>query len=334
MLRNLARRAAVALATLLVVSALIFAMLRLLPAYPAATSLPANATRHEIAAVRHAMGLDHPWPVQYAAWLGGLVHGDFGQSLHRHRPVARLLRNALPATIELTGSAMVIALVLGVGGGLLLFALRGRRAETALDMVATLGMSLPAFVWGLLFIVVFGVTLNLLPFAGRLAPDLPQPPGAGFLLLDSLRAGRLDIFWSALRHLVMPAFALGIAFAPPIARMLHTSLLRTWEQDYIRQARLRGLSETRLLFAHALRNAAAPSLIVAVRHLGFLLGGSLVVEVIFGDPGIGSLMVGALRHADLPVIEAVGLTYCVMVLVIKALADGLALLLDPRLRRS
>ena len=334
MLRTLAWRVAVALPTLLVVSALIFAALRLLPVDPAVTSLPAGATRAEIATMRHAMGLDRPLPVQYAIWLGRALHGDFGQSIHLHRPVGGLVRDALPATIELAGSAMAIASVLGIGGGLLLFALRGRRLEPALETVITLAMSLPEFLWALLFVFVFGVALNLLPVTGRLAPGLAQPPGTGFLFIDSLRAGRFDVFWSALLHLVMPASALGVAFAAPIARVLRTSLLAVWEQDYMRQARLRGVSETRLLLAHALRNAALPTLPFIGRQFGVLVGGALLVEVIFGDPGIGSLMVDALRHADLPVIQAVGLAYCAAVQAINAAAGTLQLILDPRLRRS
>jgi peptide/nickel transport system permease protein len=334
MLRTLAWRAAVALPTLLVVSALMFIALRLLPVDPAAMSMPPNATNAEIAAMRHTMGLDQPLPVQYAIWLRQVLHGDFGQSIHLRQSVALLVRNALPATIELAGSAMIIAFVLGVGGGLLLFALRGRRAELALETATTLAMSLPEFLWGLLFIFVFGVALNLLPFTGRLAPNLPQPPGTGFLLIDALRAGRLDIFWSACLHLVLPAAALGIAFAPPIARVLRASLLATWQQDYIALARLRGISETRLLLAHALRNAALPSLTLVGVQFGFLFGGSLLIEVIFADPGIGNLMVDAVRNADLPVIQAVGLTYCVVVLAINAVVDALYLVLDPRLRRA
>ena len=334
MLRTLAWRAAVALPTLLVVSALMFVTLRLLPVDPAAMSLPPNATNADIAAMRHTMGLDRPLPVQYAIWLGQVLHGNFGQSIHLRRSVAGLVRNAVPATIELAGSAMVIAFVLGVGGGLLLFALRGRRTEIVLETATTLAMSLPEFLWGLLFIFVFGVALNWLPFTGRLAPNLPQPPGTGFLLFDSLRAGRLDIFWSALLHLVLPAAALGIAFAPPIARVLRASLLATWEQDYVHQARLRGISETRLLLGHALRNAALPSLTLVGVQFGFLFGGSLLIEVIYGFPGIGNLMVDAVRNADLPVVQAVGLTYCVVVLVINAVVDALYLVLDPRLRRA
>ncbi len=334
MLRTLAWRAAVALPTLLVVSALMFVTLRLLPVDPAAMSLPPNATNADIAAMRHTMGLDRPLPVQYAIWLGQVLQGNFGQSIHLRRSVAGLVRNAVPATIELAGSAMVIAFVLGVGGGLLLFALRGRRTEIVLETATTLAMSLPEFLWGLLFIFVFGVALNWLPFTGRLAPNLPQPPGTGFLLFDSLRAGRLDIFWSALLHLVLPAAALGIAFAPPIARVLRASLLATWEQDYVHQARLRGISETRLLLGHALRNAALPSLTLVGVQFGFLFGGSLLIEVIYGFPGIGNLMVDAVRNADLPVVQAVGLTYCVVVLVINAVVDALYLVLDPRLRRA
>jgi peptide/nickel transport system permease protein len=144
--------------------------------------------------------------------------------------------------------------------------------------------------------------------------------------------GDVAAFRSAVQHMVLPAVALGIAFAPPIMRVLRSSLVEVYHEDYIRQARLRGLSEARVLLGHALRNAALPTLTLMGVQFGFLFGGSLLVEVIYSYPGMGNLMVDAVRNADLPIIQAVGLTYCIVVLLINSLVDGLYLVLNPRLR--
>ena len=328
----LARRLLVAVPILLVVSVLLFTALRVLPVDPAAMSMPPNATREEIETARRTMGLDRPLPVQYAIWLGNAVHGEFGTSIHLRRAVLPLVAQTLPATIELTVWAMVVAALLGLLGGLLLFALRDRALEPVAETATTLLMSIPEFLWALLFIFLFGVLLPVMPFTGRLDPGLPLPDITGFLTIDSILTLRLDILRSALVHLVLPALALGIAFAPPIMRVLRASLLDVYHEDYIRQARLRGISETRILLGHALKNASLPTLTLMGVQFGFLFGGSLLVEVIYSYPGMGNLMVDAVRNADLPIIQLVGLTYCVVVLLINSVVDGLYLTLNPRLR--
>lgn len=324
----LARRLLIIVPVLL----LLFVVLRVLPIDPAAMLLPPTATKDEIETVRQQMGLDRTLPEQYAIWLAQLVTGDLGRSTHLRRPVAGLLAEALPATIELAALAIIVAGSLGLAGGLLLFALRGDAVEAMAETATTLMMSIPEFLWALLFILIFGVLLEALPLTGRLDPSHARPVVTGFLLLDTLLVGNPAAFFSAAHHMVLPAIALGIAFAPPVMRVLRASLIDIYHADYIRQARLRGLSETRVLLGHALRNAALPTLALVGVQFGFLLSGSLLVEVIFAYPGMGSLLVDAVRNADLPIIQAVGLTYCVVVLLINALVDGLYLVLNPRLR--
>ncbi len=332
LLAALGRRLVTAVPILFVVSMLLFAALRVLPVDPAAMSMPPNATKDEIEAARRDMGLDRPLPEQYVLWLGRAARGDFGRSIHHRRDAGKLVAEALPGTIELAMAAMVVASGLGLGGGLLLFMLRGRRMEPVAETATTLMMSVPEFLWALLFIFVFGVALQAMPFTGRLDPGMKLPGITGFLLLDSVLAGRPDILWSAMVHLLLPAVALGLAFAPPIMRVLRASLIDTYHEDYIRQARLRGISEGRILLRHALKNAILPTLTLMGVQFGFLFGGSLLVEVIYSFPGMGNLMVDAVRNADLPIIQVVGLAYCVVVLVINSLVDGLYLVLNPRLR--
>jgi peptide/nickel transport system permease protein len=328
----IARRLMTSSLILVTVSALLFIVLHALPVDPAAMSLPPNATLAEIDAKRREMGLDRPLPQQYLIWLSQMLHGDFGASIHYRRSAVNLVAAVLPATIELAALAIVIAGALGVTGGLVLFHLRGTRAEPVADLGSIMLLSVPEFLWSLFFILLFGVALQWLPFTGRLDPDLRLPPGSGFLLADALIAGRPDIFWSALRHMILPGFALGIAFSPAIMRVLRSSLIDVYLEDYIYMARLRGLSERRILIRHALKNAFLPALSLMGVQFGFLFGGTLLVEVIFSYPGLGNLMVDAVRNADLPIIQLVGLTYCVVVLTINTMVDSLYLLLNPKLR--
>jgi peptide/nickel transport system permease protein len=333
-LKLFARRLLAAIPILLVVSALLFCVLRVLPVDPAAMSLPPSASIAEIDAKRREMGLDRPLSQQYLIWLKGALHGDFGSSIQFRRQAGALVAESLPATIELAVFAMVVATILGFGGGLLLFRLRNTLFEVIADLGSILLLSIPEFLWGLILLFLFGVMLQLLPFTGRLSPGLSQPHITGFLLLDALIAGRFDIFWSALRHLILPATALGLAFSPAIMRVLRSSLFDVYQEDYIEHARLRGLSENRVLIGHALRNAALPTLTLAGVQFGFLFSGTLLVEVIYSYPGMGNLMVDAVRNADLPLIQTVGLTYCIVVLLINTVIDGLYVLLNPKLRAN
>src|SRR5215471_4798117 len=328
----LLRRALVALPILAIVSALLFSVLRLLPVDPAAMSLPPTATVAEIEAKRQEMGLDRPLPQQYLIWAKNVAAGDFGTSIHFRRAVAGLVAETLPATIELALLAMIVASFIGLAGGLYLFHVRGTLREPLADLGSIVLLSIPEFLWGLFFILLFGVAVPLLPFTGRLSAGFQRPVHTGFLLLDTLIAARFDMFRDALAHMALPALALGLAFSPAIMRVLRSSLIDVYHEEYIAQARLRGLSERRILLRHALKNAILPTLSLMGVQFGFLFGGTLLVEVIYSYPGLGNLMVGAVRNADLPIIQAVGLTYCVLVLVINTAVDALYLVLDPRLR--
>ena len=328
----LLRRALTAVPILFAVSMILFVALRLLPVDPAAMSMPPNATIEDVEAKRREMGLDRPLATQYAIWLRGALHGDFGRSIQLRRDAGQLVANALPATIQLALAAMLIAGTLGLGGGLLLFRLRGTPFEPVADLASIVLLSIPEFLWGLILLFVFGVLLQWLPFTGQVSPGLPLPHITGFLLLDSLLVGRLDVFLSACRHLILPAVALGLAFSPTIMRVLRSSLFDVYLEDYILQARLRGLSERHVLLGHALKNASLPTLTLAGVQFGILFSGTLLVEVIYSYPGMGNLMVDAVRNADLPLIQTIGLTYCIVVLSINTAVDGLYVVLNPKLR--
>ncbi len=328
------RRLVLAVPTLLVVSVLVFVVLRLIPADPLAMSLPPNVTQADLAEMRQEMGLDRPIPVQYAIWLGQIVRGDLGTSIQFRRPVAGLILTALPTTLELVAVGLALGILLGMGCGIVMFAWRGTVAEHAVDLGSTVVMSIPEFLWAILLILALGVGLRWLPFIGRIDPQVTITPVTGFLLVDTLLAGRPAAFLSALAHLALPALSLALALAPLIMRVLRSSLFDTYVEDYITLARLRGLSERRILLRHALKNAALPTVSLIGVQAGFMFGGTLLVEVIYTLPGIGNLMVQALRNHDLPLIQGIALVYCVIVLIINTVVEIAYLGLNPKLRRA
>jgi ABC-type dipeptide/oligopeptide/nickel transport system permease component len=330
----LARRLLTALPIMLVVAALVFTVLRLLPADPLGMSLPPNASQADVAQMRQEMGLDRPIAAQFGIWLSHLAEGDLGTSIHFRRRVAAMILTALPTTLELVAAGLVLGVALGTICGMAMFAWRGTIREQLVDLGSTAVMSVPEFLWAILLILGVGVGLGLLPFIGRIDPQVTVPATTGFLLIDTLIADRPAAFLSVLAHLVLPALALALALAPLIMRVLRSSLIDTYMEDYITLARLRGIGERRILWRHALKNAALPTLSLIGVQAGFMFGGTLLVEVIYAYPGIGSLMVDAVRNHDLPLIQGIALTYCVIVLAVNTAVDILYLVLNPKLRKQ
>jgi ABC-type dipeptide/oligopeptide/nickel transport system permease component len=330
----LARRLLTAVPIMLIVAALVFTVLRLLPADPLGMSLPPNASQVDVAALRAEMGFDRPIAEQFAIWLSHLVHGDLGISIHFRRRVADMILTALPTTLELVAGGLALGTVLGIICGMAMFAWRGTLREQLFDVGSAVVMSVPEFLWAILLILGIGVGLGLLPFIGRIDPQTTVPAATGFLLIDTLLALRPAAFLSVLAHLALPCLALALALAPLIMRVLRSSLLDTYLEDYITLARLRGVSEQRILWRHALKNAALPTLSLIGVQAGFMFGGTLLVEVIYAYPGIGNLMVDAVRNHDLPLIQGIALTYCVIVLAVNTAVDILYLVLNPKLRRQ
>jgi ABC-type dipeptide/oligopeptide/nickel transport system permease component len=334
-LQLLLRRFVLAVPILLCVSALVFVILRLLPADPIAMSLPPGATPADYARLRADFGLDKPLLVQYGVWLRKVLSGDLGISIFFRRDVLGLLMQALPATLELVACGMWVGIILGMGGGLAMFAARGTLVEGVLDFSTSAVMAVPEFLWAILLIVVLGVALPVLPFIGRLDPGLTVPVHkTGFLLLDSVLTGNGAALRSALVHLILPTAALAIGLAPLIMRVLRASLFEAIHEDYITQARLRGIGERAIILRHALKNAVLPTLSLIGVQGGFMFGGTVLVEMIFAYPGLGNLMIDAVRNHDLPVIQATALVYCVLVLGINATVDVLYLIANPKLRTA
>jgi peptide/nickel transport system permease protein len=310
----------------------VFVVLRMLPVDPLAMLLPASATAADAAALRQQLGFDKPIPQQFLIWLWEAVNGNLGSSINFRQPVVQLMLAAVPATLELTLTGLLLALVISVPGGVLAFVLHQRRHEAAADLIVALMQSIPAFLWSLLLILAFGVFWPVLPFSGRVGDGVTLPDITGFALVDLLLVGRFEAWLSAVSHLLLPALALALGFAPLVIRVLRSSLIDAANEPYVEVARLRGLSETRILWRHMLKNASLPTITMIGVQFGFLFGGALLVEMIFGFPGVGNLMVQAVKGNDLPLIQGIALIFCVLMLVITVFVDVLYAVLNPRLR--
>jgi peptide/nickel transport system permease protein len=330
----LSRRLVSAIPTLFMLSLIVFVVLRLIPADPLAMMLPPNATPADAAALRHQLGLDKPIPVQFVIWLVNALHGNLGASISFQQPVSILIGSTLPATLELCLAALAISLIISVPGGVFAYSVTDRRGEFPVSLGVVLMQSIPSFLWALLLISVLGVWLPVLPFSGRLGDGIPMPHLTGFLLIDFLLKGDWRDWISAFTHLVLPSLALAFGFAPLVIRVLRSSLLDQRNESYVGVARLRGVSESRILWRHMLKNAALPALTMIGVQFGFLLGGALLVEMIFSFPGVGNLMVQAVRSNDLVLIQGIAIVFCALMLIINAVVDTLYVTMNPRLRKT
>jgi ABC-type dipeptide/oligopeptide/nickel transport system permease component len=306
MLGYVIQRMITSLGVLLGVVTVVFVLLHVIPGDPAETMLAGSgASEAEIAQTREQLGLNDPLPLQYGRYILNTFRGDLGRSLFSNRPVTVTIAEQLPATLQLAAAALLVAVILGFGLGLL----AALRADTWIDHavmgVAVLGVSVPVFWSGLLLILVFSVGLNWLPATG---------------------AGG----W---QHLVMPAIVLGLVGAGPIARLVRASLINALRADYISMARAKGLPGSAVIGGHALRNAIIPVIALVGLQAGFLLGGTVVTEAVFARPGLGRLVVEAILSKDLPVVRGVVLLTAATYVVVNLLVDLTTLALDPRQRQ-
>jgi ABC-type dipeptide/oligopeptide/nickel transport system permease component len=330
----LSRRLLAAIPTLLVLSLVVFVVLRMIPTDPLAMMLPPNATAADAAALRHQIGLDKPIPVQFLIWLGNALHGNLGESIAFHQGVTTLIGSTLAATLELCLASLVLSLLISVPGGVLAYAVTDKVWELPVGLGVVLMQSVPSFLWALLLVAVFGVLLPVLPFTGRVDDGVMMPHVTGFLLIDFVLKGQWHEWFGAARHLVLPSLSLAFGFAPLVIRVLRSSLLDQRGEAYVAVARLRGVSESRILWRHMLKNAALPALTMIGVQFGFLFGGALLVEMIFSFPGVGNLMLQAVSNNDLVLIQGIAIISCALMLLINAIVDTLYVIMNPRLREA
>ena len=332
MSRYISRRLFHLIFILVGVSALAFSMLRLIPGDPAHLLLGEFASPAEVARIRETLGLDAPYPYQYLVYVTNLLHGDLGTSIRTRAPVSEEILVRFLATLELSVAAMLVSSVIGVLAGII-SAVKKQSAFDYIAMVAALaGVSMPIFWLGLMLIYVFSVKWGLLPMMGRLTMGLDPAPITGLVVVDSLLRGNTDVFVTALRHLVLPAFTLATIPMAIIARMSRSSMLEVMSKDFVRTARAKGLAVRAVIVKHALKNALMPIVTVIGLNFGLLLGGAVLTETIFSWPGLGRYVVDSLLARDYPAVQGCILFFAVIMVVVNLIVDVLYFCLDPRLR--
>lgn len=315
------------------VAVVAFIFMRAIPGDPVDIMMGEAAwtSEEEMAALRGEMGLDEPMHVQLWTYLKQVVKWDLGYSIVRSRPVADIIREALPATIELAVFAMLFALAVGIPIGVA----SALNPNSFMDRVGTclslVGVSLPAFWLGIVGILVFSMILGWLPTSGRIAYGAQPAHVTGLLVLDALITGNLPALGNALKHICLPMITLGLGVAAVVARVTRSSMLDVLSADYVQFARAKGVPERDVTCRHALRNAMIPTVTLVGLQFGSLLGGNMIVETIFGWPGLGRVVVDAIFARDYPVVQASVMVYALTFVLINLVADIIHTVLDPKI---
>lgn len=310
----LIRRILITIPILFIVTVMVFSLIHLIPGDVATVVLGEEATPQAKAALDHQLGLDQPWPVQYAHWLGNVLHGNLGYSLTDHTPVSVEIAQRLPVTIELAIASFLVALIIAIPTGILAATQRGRLSDYAATVVAFAGMSIPSFWLGMIMIIFFSVRLGWLPASGFV--PLTQDPKAN------------------LEAMILPAFATGFRESAVLMRMLRSSLLEVMGMDYVRTARAKGLGRWIVIMRHAVRNALIPVVTTSGLAIAGLLGGLVLTETIFSIPGFGRLIVQAIFDRDFITVQGAVLVSAILVILVNLLVDVAYAVLDPRISTS
>ncbi|MFC6672007.1 ABC transporter permease [Marinobacterium aestuariivivens] len=330
---KLLERIAQLIPVLLGVSVIVFFMMTLTPGDPVEIMLgDQHVTEAQEEALRHDMGLDLPVHERFVKFVTNAATGNFGLSFYHRRPVIDVIAERLPATIELSLVALLLALVTAIPLGVL----AAIKKNTLVDRLATVGslfgVSMPGFWFGILLLLLFAVNLQWLPVSGRIGYGAEVPTVTHMLLIDTLLAGQWSNFKDALAHIILPAITLGLPMAAILTRVTRTSMLEVLKQDYVTFAEAKGLSRRRVIFKHALKNALMPTVTVAAIETGSLLGGNMIVETVFGWPGLGRLVVESIFVRNYPLVQAAVLFYASTYVFLNFLADILYTRLNPRVK--
>lgn len=313
MLRHILRRLLLAIPTLLAVITIIFVLVRVIPGDPAVAALGDQASEQAIDQLREQLGLNKSLWQQYLDYMGGLLTGDFGNSMISRAPAWDQIQSVLPHSLELAFAAIILALLIGVPTGVMTAIKRNTWVDYVGRVVSLAGLSAPAFYIGILLIYIFAARLNWLPAIG--AGDFSDP-------VDNLR------------HLILPAITLGLVETAFVTRMTRSVMLNVLSDDYIRTARAKGLTERSVMVKHALRAALVPIVsLVGLFAIG-LIGASVLTEEVFARPGLGKLMIGATRQRDYTLLQAIMVVYAIIIVIINIVVDLIYTLVDPRVRRS
>lgn len=316
------------------VTFIVFSLMYLTPGDPVEVMFGGEGavSEEDLARIRRELGLDRPFFEQYLRFLGGLLRGDLGMSLVQRQPVARLIAGRLPATIELTAAAILVSLVIAIPAGVISAVRRYSTIDKLGTLGTLLGVSMPDFWLGLVFILLFGIMWKVLPISGRMPFGMEPEHVTGLFVVDAVLTRDWVALKTALRHLALPAITLGTSMAALTMRVTRSSMLEVVQQDYITFARAKGLSGTQVVLGHALKNALIPTVTVVTLNIGILLGGNMIVESVFAWPGLGRLVVDSIYNRDYTVVQAAVLIYAITYVTMNFLADVLYTVLNPRVR--
>lgn len=320
--------------TLFGAAVIVFVVIRVVPGNPIAMMLPPGATDEDIARLTAHYGLDKSIPEQFVVWLSGVLKGDFGTSISLRQPVMPLVLGRLPATLELSIFALVLAVIIGGAMALTGTRFRGGRTEAVIDVANGAGLSIPDFLWALVLILTLGVLYPVFHISGRISPSLELPFTTQFYVFESLVRLRFDLWWDLLKHMFMPALALAIPLAAIIGQLLKQSLKETMHLDYVVLARTKGYGENHVILFEALRNAVLPTLTLIGVQFTFLIGGTVIIERLFSYEGLGNMAIDAVINRDLPLIQGIVLVFALLFTVVNLVVDLTYALLNPRLRHA
>ena len=313
------------------VTLIAFALIHLAPGDPVRTMLGQHATQQEIDDIRAKYGLDQPLYFQYFIWLGDVLHGDLGRSILSHEQVTTEIASRFPNTIELAIAAMIFAILIGVVAGIISATKQYSVADYSVMGIALFGISMPVFWLGIMLMMIFGVFLGWLPIGGRIDLLIPFNRITGFMVVDSIITVNGAALISVLRHLILPAIALGTIPMAIIARTTRSSMLEILRQDFIRTERAKGLSERKVIYKHAIRNAMVPVVTVIGLNFGLLLSGAILTETVFSWPGVGRLVVDAVYARDYPLVIGCILVFALVFVIVNLITDLLYTYIDPRI---
>jgi dipeptide transport system permease protein len=335
MLRFLLTRLGLVIPTFIGMTTVAFMLIRLVPGDPIETlagERGIDEQRH--AALVKEYGLDKPILVQYGIYLGRLAHGDLGKSMITQAPVVQEFKALFPATIELALCAITFALVIGIPAGMLAAVKRNSVLDHGVMVGSLTGYSMPIFWWGLLLILLFSVQLGWTPVSGRIGVQYYFEPVTGFHLIDAYLSGEKGALRSAASHLILPTIVLGTVPLAIFARMTRSAMLEVLGEDYIRTARAKGLSATRVVALHAFRNALIPVVTVIGLQVSVLFTGAILTETIFSWPGVGKWMIEAISRRDYPVLQGGLLLLGGVVMLVNLLVDVTYGVINPRISRT
>lgn len=321
--------------TFIGIVALTFFLIRLAPGDPILLMAGEHGvTPERYAELRQQLGFDQPILLQFTGYLWQVLNGNLGISVVTQTPVLEEFGKLFPATLELAIIAMILAVAIALPAGVLAAVKRNTIIDHSITAVSLVGYSMPIFWWALLLILLFSVNLGWMPVAGRLNFIYDIESVTGFMLIDTVLAGDRDAFLDALRHLTLPAIVLATIPLAVITRMTRSSMLEVLKQDYIRTARAKGLSESAVIFKHALRNALIPVITVIGLQTSILMTGAILTETIFSWPGIGKWLLEAVYRRDYPVVQGGVLLIAGLVILVNTVVDMLYVVINPRLRQQ